>query len=87
MTIKAERNRSVTEFGIDIFNRYKDPNKGVSNIRIHGKDEDDENTYIDTSFMERMEWAKVSVIQSTGQISTPEIYRYLKANLDNLAQR
>lgn len=84
LIIRAERNKSLTEVGIDIFNKYKDEDKGVANIRIHGKDEDDENTYIDTSFMEKMEWAKVSIVQSTGQVNTTEIYRYLKANLENI---
>lgn len=86
LLIKAERDRSITEVGVDIFNKYnsQDPNKGISRIRIHGKDENNEDTYIDTSFMEKMEWAKVSIIQSTGQVRTTDIYRYLRAYLENL---
>ena len=83
LTLKAERNKSAKEVGIDIFNRLNRQKKNnaqeVSQIRIYGKNENDKDTFIDTTFMEKIEPIKVSINESTGQVQTMEIYRFLKS--------
>lgn len=83
LTLKAERNKSAKEVGIDIFNRLNRQKKNnaqeVSKIRIYGKNENDKDTFIDTTFMEKIEPIKVSINESTGQVQTMEIYRFLKS--------
>jgi succinate dehydrogenase/fumarate reductase flavoprotein subunit len=39
----------------------------------------DKDTFIDTTFMEKIEPIKVSINESTGQVQTMEIYRFLKS--------
>ena len=84
LTLKAERNKSAKEVGIDIFNRLNRQKKNnaqeVSKIRIYGKNENDKDTFIDTTFMEKIEPIKVSINESTGQVQTMEIYRFLNLN-------
>ena len=61
-------------------NRQKKNNaQEVSKIRIYGKNENDKDTFIDTTFMEKIEPIKVSINESTGQVQTMEIYRFLKS--------
>lgn len=83
LTLKAERNKSAKEVGIDIFNRLNRQKKNnaqeVSKIRIYEKNENDKDTFIDTTFMEKIEPIKVSINESTGQVQTMEIYRFLKS--------
>lgn len=83
LTLKAERNKSAKEVGIDIFNRLNRQKKNnaqeVSRKRIYGKNENDKDTFIDTTFMEKIEPIKVSINESTGQVQTMEIYRFLKS--------
>ena len=83
LTLKAERNKSAKEVGIDIFNRLNRQKKNtaqeLSKIRIYGKNENDKDTFIDTTFMEKIEPIKVSINESTGQVQTMEIYRFLKS--------
>ena len=83
LTLRAERNKSAKEVGIDIFNRLNRQKKSnaqeVSKIRIYGKNENNEDTFIDTTFMEKLESIKVSINESTGQVQTMEMYRFLKA--------
>ena len=83
LTLKAERNKSAKEVGIDIFNRLnrqkKNNSQEVSKIRIYGKNENDKDTFIDTTFMEKIEPIKVSINESRGQVQTMEIYRFLKS--------
>ena len=83
LTLKAERNKSAKEVGIDILNRLNRQKKNnaqeVSKIRIYGKNENDKDTFIDTTFMEKIEPIKVSINESTGQVQTMEIYRFLKS--------
>lgn len=51
----------------------------LNKIRIYGKNENDKDTFIDTTFMEKIEPIKVSINESTGQVQTMEIYRFLKS--------
>jgi hypothetical protein len=86
LTLKAEKMRSITETGVDIFNKFNKQNAkdSISKIRIQGKDEDNEDTILDTSFMEKIEFANVSLNSTTGEVQTTEMLTYLKSFLNNL---
>lgn len=86
LTFRAEKKQSVTEAVVDIFNKLngQKTEDSISKIRIQGKDEDNEDTILDTSFMEKIEFAKVSLNSSTGEVQTAEMLSYLKSFLNNL---
>ena len=86
LTLKAEKNQSFTETVIDIFNKFnkQEIKDSISKIRIQGKNEDNEDTILDTSFMEKIEYIDVSINQSTGEVETIEMLTFLKSFLDNL---
>jgi hypothetical protein len=86
LTLKAEKKQSVTETAIDIFNKFntKDATKSISRIRIQGKDSDNEDTILDTSFMEKLEYATVSLNPTTGEVQTTEMLSFLKSYLNSL---
>jgi len=86
LTLKAEKKQSITEAGIDIFNKFnqQEIKDSISKIRVQGKDEDNEETILDTSFMEKIEFANVSLNSTTGEVQTTEMFSYLKSFLSKL---
>ena len=84
--IKAEKRQSVTETAVDIFNKFNGQKieDSISKIRVQGKDEDNEDTILDTSFMEKIEFANVSLNSTTGEVQTTEMLSFLKSYLNNL---
>ena len=86
LTLKAEKRQSVTETAVDIFNKFNGQTieESISKIRVQGKDEDNEDTILDTSFMEKIEFANVSLNSTTGEVQTTEMLSFLKSYLNNL---
>jgi len=86
LILKAERNQSITETAIDFFNKFNGQNvsNSISNIRIEGKDKNNDNIILDTSFMEKIEFANVSLNSNTGEVQTVNILSLLKTYLINL---
>jgi len=86
LTLKAERNKSASEFAVDIFNIFnrQKTKDSISNIRIEGKDENNMNTILDTSFMAKIESVNVSLNSNTGEVQTLGILSLLKSYLAKL---
>lgn len=86
LILKAERGESITETAIDVFNLFNGQKikDSISKVRIHGKDEDNDQTILDTSFMEKIEFANVSRNTTKGEVQTAEMLTFLKSCLTNL---
>ena len=84
LTAKAEKNESITEAAIDIFNKFSSPKNAISKVRIYGKDEDNGNVILDTSFIEKIEFLSSTLNMETGEIETAEMITSLKALLKNI---
>jgi hypothetical protein len=86
LTLKAEKMQSAIEFAMDMFNVFNKQNtqNSVSKIRIDGKDENNVNTILDTSFMEKIESVNVPININTGEVQTLDMLKFLKSYLINL---
>jgi hypothetical protein len=83
LTAKAEKNESITETTIDLFNKLSSSNSGISKVRIYGNDNDNNKVILDTEFIEQIDFLTLSVNDSTGEINTSEILTGLEALLVN----
>jgi hypothetical protein len=84
LTLTAEKNESITETAIDIFNKFSSNGDSISKIRIYGKDEDNNNVIIDTSFIEQVDFLNISLNIETGEIVTSQILSGLKRIIKQL---
>ncbi|NOU19304.1 MAG: hypothetical protein HOO91_17240 [Bacteroidales bacterium] len=77
LTIKAERSESIKETLIDLWNVF---NRGsdIHKIRIYGTDQDDNDTKIDTSFVEKIDYISANVDSDTGVLNSTELLRELR---------
>lgn len=88
ITIKAEKSMDIKEPLLDIANRFSSKenqqNRSISKVRIAGKDENGTPTIIDTSFIEKVDSANISLNPTTGQVETTEAYSNLLAFIRQL---
>lgn len=83
LTLKAEKKQSVTETAVDVFNKYNTKDKNsISKVRIKGKDEDNEDAILDTSFIEKIGYACCSLNSNTGEVQSQEMLTYLKTFME-----
>ncbi|TYP91351.1 hypothetical protein BC792_12059 [Sphingobacterium allocomposti] len=88
ITVKAEKSQDIREPLIDIANHFSSKanqtKRTMTKIRIEGKDENGTPTVIDTSFIEKVDSANLSVNPTTGQVETIEAYSNLIAFVKKL---
>ena len=85
LTLKAKRKQSISkQLGVAIYNKYSGKNDIISKIRIEGNNEKDERIILDTNFIEKIEYANVSLNLNTGEVQTQEMLSFLKSFLNNL---
>ncbi len=82
LTIGSERGESLKETAVDLFNTFNSGESSISKVRISGKDEQDNDIMIDTSFMNKMDYLKIDRNELTGDLNTTQLYSKL-ANLIN----
>ncbi len=78
VTVTAERDFSLSEFGFDCVQKLQGRNSKLSKIRIYGKDENGHELMIDSSFMGKKTEITVDVNGDTGEVATPSIYAELR---------
>jgi hypothetical protein len=83
LTAKAEKDESITETAIDIFNKINDAGSGISKVRIYGNDKNNSPVMLDTSFIEKAEYLKVDINPTTGEVNTTEMLTGLQGLLNN----
>lgn len=83
LTATAEKMESITETAIDFYNTFSNSNS-VSGVRIYGKDDNNGNVILDTSFIEKVEFLKSSLNMETGEIETSDIITNMKILIKNI---
>lgn len=74
LKVKAEKSEDITNFAIDAFNKFSsNTNESISKIRVYGQDENDNETYIDTSFMGQVDFIRAKLDDDTGEAVTKDL--------------
>ncbi|GGE58836.1 hypothetical protein EV200_103428 [Pedobacter psychrotolerans] len=85
LTVKAQQREDISETAIDFWNSFSSKkNDSISKVRIEGRDENDTEVALDTSFMEMVDSIDVSVNGVTGEVESKEMLRALQAFTKNL---
>ena len=82
LTAKASTKESITEVGIDLWNKMQHKDSPISRVRIKGIDENDNAVLLDTSFFCRQEFVTVELNAETGEVNSTQ----LLSRLQNLAK-
>lgn len=78
LTAKASKQESITEFGIDLWNKMQRRDSLVSRIRIRGTDEENNSILLDTSKLSRVDFITVDVNQETGEVNSFQLLTGLR---------
>lgn len=82
LTARASTKESITEVGIDLWNKMQHKDSPISRVRIKGIDENDNAVLLDTSFFCRQEFITVELNAETGEVNSTQ----LLSRLQNLAK-
>lgn len=78
LTAKASTKESITEFGIDIWNKMQHQDSPISRVRIKGIDENDNAVLLDTSFFCRQEFITAELDAETGEVNSTQLLSRLQ---------
>ncbi|ACU08538.1 hypothetical protein FIC_02101 [Flavobacteriaceae bacterium 3519-10] len=68
LTVKADLKSDLTKFGVDIFNKFNGKTDvGINRIRIYGVDENGNSSFVDTSFMGKVDFVNANLNEDTGE--------------------
>lgn len=84
ITIKAERQTSISDIALDIFQIIKIANTKITRMRVWGETDDKQNTLIDTSLFCKKTEIKCELNPETGEVSTAKILSQLKNIINDL---
>ncbi len=78
LTAKASTKESITEFGIDVWNKMQHQDSPISRVRIKGIDENDNAVLLDTSFFCRQEFITAELDADTGEVNSTQLLSRLQ---------
>ena len=79
LTAKASAKESIAEVGIDLWNKFsQQQDSSISKIRIRGRDRNNHEVLLDTTFACKTEYVTVDLSFDTGEVNTSQIYTGLK---------
>lgn len=73
LTVKANPRDSITEFGVDLWNKVNRQDSLVSRIRIKGTNDESNNIILDSDMMSRKEYVTVDLNQETGEVNSIQL--------------
>lgn len=73
LTVKANPRDSITEFGVDLWNKVNRQDSLVSRIRIKGTNDESNNVILDSDMMSRKEYVTVDLNQETGEVNSIQL--------------
>ena len=73
LTVKANPRDSITEFGVDLWNKVNRQDSLVSRIRIKGTNDESNNVILDSDMMSRKEYVTVDLNQETGEVDSIQL--------------
>lgn len=68
----------ITELAIDLYNKFKVGDGDISKLRIIGRDSNNNDIILDTSFMGKKEYVTIDVNPDTGDLNTTQMFTNLK---------
>jgi hypothetical protein len=78
LTAKASTKESITEVGIDLWNKLQQKDSPISKIRIKGIDQNKHNVLLDTNFACKTEYIEVDLDADTGEVNSIQLFTGLK---------
>jgi len=78
LTAKASAKESITEVGVDLWNKFMQKDSPISKIRIRGIDQNKNEVLLDTTFACKTEHIIVDVNVDTGEVNSTQLYTGLK---------
>lgn len=78
LTARASKKESITEFGIDIWNKMHQSNSPISKLRIKGRDQNNNEVLLDTLLMCQTDFITVNKNLDTGDLNSIELLRNMK---------
>ena len=73
LTAKASPKESITEVGIDFWNKMQHSDSPISRVRIKGVDENENSVLLDTSLLCRQEFVTVNLDSETGEVNSTQL--------------
>lgn len=73
LVASAEPRESITEVGVDFYNKMNQKNSPVSKVRILGVDDQNNEIVLDTSFMGKVEFVNVNLNEETGEVNSTQL--------------
>lgn len=78
LTAKASIKESITEVGIDFWNKMQHKDSLISRVRIKGIDENNNSILLDTSLLCRQEYVSVDLDSRTGEVNSDQLLSRLQ---------
>lgn len=78
LTARASTKESITEVGVDLWNKMQHKDTPISRVRIKGIDENDNAVLLDTSFFCRQEFITVDLNADTGEVNSTQLLSKLQ---------
>lgn len=74
----ASPRESITEVAVDLFNALNLRKSPITKVRVIGKDENENDVILDTSFMSKIDFLTIDVNSDTGEINSIQLFSKLK---------
>ena len=78
LVAKASIKESITEFGVDLWNKMQQKSSLISKIRIKGRDNRNNEVLLDTNLMCKADFIEVDINKSTGDLNTIQLLTAIK---------
>ena len=79
ITARAMPKETITEFGIDLFNKMNGTSKSaISRIRVRGIDENSNSVLLDTLNLSKKDNIEIELNTETGEVMTSQLLNRLK---------
>lgn len=83
LTVKAKKNDSIVDFAKDVFALFAGGERTINKIRIVGRNDDNNQVVLNTDFIERQEYVWADISETTGEISSTDMFIEMNSVLDN----
>lgn len=83
LTVKAKKHNSIEDFARDVFSKFIGGEQSISKIRIVGRNEENNQVVLSTDFIERQEYVWAEFSESTGDVSSSDMFIEMTSVLEN----
>lgn len=83
LTVKAKNKDTIADFVMDAFLKFNSGDTSISKIRIVGRNEDNNEVVLNTDFIERQEYINPEINETTGELSTLDVFSEMTSVLES----